>query len=58
MIRAPLAAAVASLGLLPAAIAAQEPADTTRLAEIVVTATQYPTAPDSVAATVSVIQMR
>ena len=55
MIRASLAA-VACLGLIPAVLAAQEPADTTRLAEIVVTATQYPTTPDSVAATVSVIR--
>ena len=55
MIRASLAA-VACLGLVPAVLAAQEPADTTRLAEIVVTATQYPTTPDSVAATVSVIR--
>ena len=55
MIRVSLAA-VACLGLVPAVLAAQEPADTTRLAEIVVTATQYPTAPDSVAATVSVIR--
>ena len=55
MIRASLAA-VACLGLVPAVLAAQEPADTTRLAEIVVTATQYPTAPDSVAATMSVIR--
>ena len=55
MIRVSLAA-VACLGLVPAALAAQEPADTTKLAEIVVTATQYPTTPDSVAATVSVIR--
>ena len=55
MIRVSLAA-VACLGLVPAALAAQEPADTARLAEIVVTATQYPTTPDSVAATVSVIR--
>jgi vitamin B12 transporter len=55
MIRVSLAA-VACLGLVPAALAAQEPADTAKLAEIVVTATQYPTTPDSVAATVSVIR--
>ncbi len=55
MIRVSLAA-VACLGLVPAALAAQEPTDTTRLAEMVVTATQYPTMPDSVAATVSVIR--
>lgn len=55
MIRVPLAA-VSCLALAPAALLAQGPADTTRLAEIVVTATQYPTAPDSVAATVTVIR--
>jgi vitamin B12 transporter len=51
-----LIAALACLGVVPAVLPAQEPADTTRLAEIVVTATRYPTTPDSVAATVSVIR--
>jgi vitamin B12 transporter len=55
MIRAPLAAAAACL-CLATLLAAQERADTAALPEIVVTATQYPTAPDSVAATVSVIR--
>src|SRR4051794_29898071 len=55
MIRAPLTAALACMGLVPI-LAAQEPGDTTKLAEIVVTATRYPTPADSVAATVSVIR--
>jgi vitamin B12 transporter len=56
MIRAPLAAVAACLCLSPQVLAGQERADTAALPEIVVTATQYPTAPDSVAATVSVIR--
>ena len=56
MIRASLAAATASLCLSPRLLAGQERADTAALPEIVVTATQYPSAPDSVAATVSVIR--
>ena len=56
MIRLPFIAIVACLGLVPACLLAQGPADTTSLAEIVVTATRYPTTPDSVAATVSVIR--
>jgi vitamin B12 transporter len=56
MIRTPLAAVAACLYLSPRLLAGQERADTAALPEIVVTATQYPTAPDSVAATVSVIR--
>ena len=41
---------------LPAVAAAQETRDTVSLPEIVVTATRYPVAADSVAATVSVLQ--
>ena len=40
----------------PAVLPAQEPRDTTSLPEIVVTATRYPVAPDSVAATVTVLR--
>lgn len=41
---------------VPSAIAAQETGDTTSLPEIVVTATRYPVAPDSVASTVTVLR--
>ncbi len=50
-----VALAAALLGL-PSAAAAQETQDTASLPEIVVTATRYPVAPDSVAATVTVLR--
>jgi vitamin B12 transporter len=55
MIR-PLLAAAAACVCLSTPLAGQERADTAALPEIVVTATQYPTTADSVAATVSVIR--
>ncbi|MBA3260084.1 MAG: TonB-dependent receptor [Gemmatimonadales bacterium] len=48
--------ATAALLLAPPAVAAQETLDTASLPEIVVTATRYPVAPDSVAATVTVLR--
>ncbi|HEU4524898.1 MAG TPA: TonB-dependent receptor [Gemmatimonadales bacterium] len=51
--RATLALALLSV---PAILAAQQPGDTTSLPEIVVTATRYPVAADSVASTVTVLQ--
>ena len=51
--RAPL---VLALLAVPPALAAQEAADTARLAEIVVSATRYPMAADSVASTVAVLR--
>ncbi len=51
----PLALPAILLALAPAA-AAQETRDTASLPEIVVTATRYPVAPDSVASTVTVLQ--
>ena len=41
---------------MPLGVAAQEASDTVSLPEIVVTATRYPVAPDSVAATVTVLR--
>jgi vitamin B12 transporter len=46
----------ALLLVLPSGLAAQEVRDTAALPEIVVTATRYPVAPDSVAATVTVLR--
>jgi vitamin B12 transporter len=48
--------ALAPLSPHPAALNAQETRDTASLPEIVVTATRYPVAPDSVAATVTVLR--
>jgi vitamin B12 transporter len=50
------AAAAVALCSFPAVTAAQERSDTTSLPEIVVTATRYPMAVDSVAPTVTVLQ--
>jgi vitamin B12 transporter len=49
-------AVAAVLASLPAAASAQVSRDTASLPEIVVTATRYPVAPDSVAATVTVLR--
>ncbi len=49
-------AVAATLLAIPAAVRAQETRDTASLPEIVVTATRYPLAPDSVAATVTVLR--
>jgi vitamin B12 transporter len=46
----------ATLLAVPSALAGQERGDTTTLPEIVVTATRYPVAPDSVASTVTVLR--
>ena len=48
--------APAAILLAPSAAAAQETRDTASLPEIVVTATRYPVAPDSVGATVTVLR--
>ncbi|MGH7580072.1 MAG: TonB-dependent receptor, partial [Gemmatimonadales bacterium] len=51
-----LLALAATLVATPGALGAQELGDTASLPEIVVTATRYPVAPDSIAATVTVLQ--
>ena len=53
---APALLALAISLTAPPALAGQEPADTASLPEIVVTATRYPVAPDSVASTVTVLR--
>ncbi|MGH7528578.1 MAG: TonB-dependent receptor plug domain-containing protein [Gemmatimonadales bacterium] len=50
------ACAVAALLAVPATLEAQDTRDTVALPEIVVTATRYPVAPDSVAATITVLR--
>jgi vitamin B12 transporter len=56
MSRFPRALLALALPLSPATIAAQEVGDTASLPEIVVTATRYPVAADSVASTVTVLR--
>jgi len=52
----PLFILAAALTVVPSALRAQEVRDTASLPEIVVTATRYPIAPDSVASTVTVLR--